>query len=41
MPVEEAIRLMSEAYGPFPEEPRLDPIHELTFTIRARRAGTG
>ena len=33
MPVEEAIRLMTEAYGPFPEEPRLDPIHELTFTI--------
>jgi endonuclease-3 len=24
---------MTEAYGPFPEEPRLDPIHELTFTI--------
>ena len=33
IPVEEAIRLMTDAYGPFPEEPRLDPIHELTFTI--------
>ena len=31
--VEDAIRLMTEEYGPFPEEPRLDPIHELTFTI--------
>ncbi len=31
--VAEAIRLMTEAYGPFPEEPRLDPVHELTFTI--------
>lgn len=33
MPVADAIRLMTEQYGPFPEEPRLDPIHELTFTI--------
>ena len=33
IPVDDAIRLMTEAYGPFPEEPRLDPIHELTFTI--------
>ena len=33
MPVDDAIRLMTEEYGPFPEEPRLDPIHELTFTI--------
>ncbi len=24
---------MTAEYGPFPEEPRLDPIHELTFTI--------
>ena len=33
IPVNDAIRLMTEEYGPFPEEPRLDPIHELTFTI--------
>lgn len=33
IPVADAIRLMTEEYGPFPEEPRLDPIHELTFTI--------
>ena len=33
IPVADAIRLMTEQYGPFPEEPRLDPIHELTFTI--------
>ncbi len=25
--------MLTAAYGPFPEEPRLDPIHELTFTI--------
>ena len=31
--INEAIRLMTEEYGPFPEEPRLDPVHELTFTI--------
>ena len=31
--VSEAIRLMSEQYGPFPEEPRLEPAHELVFTI--------
>lgn len=31
--VSEAVRLMSEQYGPFPEEPRLDPAHELVFTI--------
>ena len=31
--VVEAIRLLTAEYGPFPEEPRLDPIHELTFTI--------
>ncbi len=31
--IKEAIRLMTEEYGPFPEEPRLDPVHELTFTI--------
>ena len=24
---------MSERYGPFPEEPRLDPVHEVVFTI--------
>lgn len=33
IPIPEAIRLMTEEYGPFPEEPRLDPVHELTFTI--------
>ena len=33
IPISDAIRLMTEQYGPFPEEPRLDPIHELTFTI--------
>ena len=33
IPVADAIRLMTDQYGPFPEEPRLDPIHELTFTI--------
>ena len=27
------VRLMSERYGPFPEEPRLDPAHEVVFTI--------
>ena len=27
------IRLLSERYGPFPEEPRLDPAHEVVFTI--------
>ncbi len=31
--IPEAVRLMTEEYGPFPEEPRLDPAHELTFTI--------
>ncbi len=31
--INDAIRLMTEEYGPFPEEPRLDPVHELTFTI--------
>ena len=29
----DAIVLMSRRYGPFPEEPRLDPAHELVFTI--------
>ena len=24
---------MAAEYGPFPQEPRLDPVHELTFTI--------
>ena len=33
IPIADAIQLMTEEYGPFPEEPRLDPIHELTFTI--------
>lgn len=31
--ITEAIRLLTEQYGPFPEEPRLDPAHELVFTI--------
>ena len=31
--VAEAIRLLSERYGPFEEEPRLDPAHEVVFTI--------
>jgi endonuclease-3 len=29
----DAISLMSSRYGPFPKEPRLDPAHELVFTI--------
>lgn len=33
IPVADAVALMTAAYGPFPQEPRLDPIHELTFTI--------
>ena len=31
--IAELVRLMSERYGPFPEEPRLDPAHEVVFTI--------
>ena len=31
--VADAIRLLSERYGPFQEEPRLDPAHEVVFTI--------
>ena len=31
--VDEAIRLLSDRYGPFSEEPRLDPAHEVVFTI--------
>jgi endonuclease-3 len=31
--VAHAIELLLELYGPFPAEPRLDPIHELVFTI--------
>ena len=27
------VRLLSERYGPFPEEPRLDPAHEVVLTI--------
>ena len=33
IPVSDAIRLLTEEYGPFENEPRLDPAHELTFTI--------
>lgn len=33
IPIADAVALMTAAYGPFPQEPRLDPIHELTFTI--------
>lgn len=29
----DAIQLMSRRYGPFSEEPRLDPAHEVVFTI--------
>ncbi len=31
--IPDAIRVMTEQYGPFEEEPRLDPVHELVFTI--------
>jgi endonuclease III len=31
--IPEAIRLLEKRYGPFPQEPRLDAAHELTFTI--------
>ena len=31
--IPEIIRLLNSSYGPFPPEPRLDPAHELTFTI--------
>ena len=31
--VETAIRLLSAQYGPFEEEPRLDPAHEVVLTI--------
>ena len=31
--IPDAIRLMTEQYGPFEEEPRLDPAHEAVFTI--------
>lgn len=31
--ISDAIRLLTEQYGPFPQEPRLDPAHELVFTI--------
>ena len=31
--VGEVIRALSAEYGPFQEEPRLDPAHELVFTI--------
>ncbi len=31
--ITETIRLLTEQYGPFPDEPRLDPAHELVFTI--------
>ena len=27
------VRLLSERYGPFPDEPRLEPAHEVVFTI--------
>ena len=29
----DAIRVMTAQYGPFEAEPRLDPVHELVFTI--------
>ncbi len=31
--VDDAIRLLTEHYGPFVEEPRLDPAHEVVLTI--------
>ena len=31
--VGEVIRILSVEYGPFQEEPRLEPAHELVFTI--------
>ncbi len=31
--ISDAIRLLTEDHGPFENEPRLDPAHELTFTI--------
>ena len=31
--IDDAIRLLSEQYGPFEKEPRLDPAHEVVFTI--------
>lgn len=31
--IADAIRLLTEEHGPFENEPRLDPAHELTFTI--------
>lgn len=31
--IDDAIRLMTEYYGPFDEEPRLDPAHEVVLTI--------
>ncbi len=31
--VHQVIRVMTERYGPFEEEPRLDAAHEITFTI--------
>ena len=31
--VEDAIRVLSEHYGPFDDEPRLDPAHEVVLTI--------
>ena len=31
--IPDAIRVMTERYGPFEEEPRLDPVHELVFTV--------
>lgn len=31
--ITDAIRLLTEEYGPFENAPRLDPAHELTFTI--------
>ena len=31
--ISDAIRLLTDQYGPFESEPRLDPAHELVFTI--------
>lgn len=31
--IPDAIRVLTEQYGPFEKEPRLDPVHELVFTV--------
>ena len=31
--IDQIIRIMTDRYGPFAEEPRLDAAHEIVFTI--------